>query len=544
MNPKSWEPTTGLKGFQEHWMKDLTAGFLVSGIALPLSLGIAAASGFPPVMGVLTAVIGGILVSFFKKSELTIKGPAAGLIVVVAGAVEELGKGDAVLGWHLALGAIVIAGVIQVLMGVFKLPNYADFFPLSAVHGILAAIGLIVIAKQIPLAVGIAPTLLKGKSPLALLEGIPHYLMHMEYHIAIIGLVGLMIMFGWKYLSIGFLKKVPPALVVLIISVVLGRFFHLTEPTYANFKPLISPGDFRFVWSVDFGGAKGELVPVFVKYVAMFALIGSLESLLTVKAIDLIDPFQRKSNLNREVAAIGAGNILAGVIGGLPMISEIVRSSANVNNGARTRWANFFHGVCLLLFVILLSPVIKMIPMAALASMLIYVGFKLASPSEVKNIYHIGKEQLAIFLITIIVALSTDLLVGIASGIVAKIIIQLIYGVKLSHIFAPKIEVTINGDHHFVTVPRSAVFTNYLALKNKLADIPAGKRVQVDFSDAPYVDRTVMENLHRLKNDYEFQGGSMELIGLGQHKALSSHPFAARKNPKVIVTQYQPGADR
>ena len=157
-----------------------------------------------PIMGVLTAVIGGILVSFFTNSELTIKGPAAGLIVVVAGAVEELGKGDAVSGWHLALGAMVMAGVIQVLMGVFKLPNYADFFPLSAVHGMLAAIGLIVIAKQIPLAVGIAPTLLKGKSPLALLEGIPHYLMHMEYHIAIIGLVGLMIMFGWKYLSIGF----------------------------------------------------------------------------------------------------------------------------------------------------------------------------------------------------------------------------------------------------------------------------------------------------------------------------------------------------
>jgi len=532
MKSASWKPATGFAGFKENWKDDLLSGFLVSLIALPLSLGIAGASNFPPIMGVLTAIIGGIVVAFFTNSELTIKGPAAGLIVIVAGAVDELGKGDMTLGWHLALGAIVVAGIIQVLMGLFKLPRFADFFPLSAVHGMLAAIGIIIMSKQLHLAVGIAPSELKGKEPLELIEMVPHSLMHMEYHIAIIGLVSLMIMFGWKYLSFSFFKKIPPALVVLIVAVLLGRFFHLFEQSYRDLKPLVNPGDFTLAYNVDFGGMKGDLLPVFIKYVAMFALVGSLESLLTVKAIDLLDPYKRKADLSRDVVSVGAANIVAGVLGGLPMISEVARSSANINNGGKTRWANLFHGVSLLIFVVLLSPLIKMVPVAALAAMLIFVGFRLASPTEFKHVYHIGKEQLVIFLVTIVATLSTDLLIGIAAGILTKVVIQLFYGVKLSHIFSPKIEVKVDNDMHFVYVPRSAVFTNYLNLKSKLESLPKGKKVQVDFSDAPYVDHTVMENVTRFKNDYEQSGGRMELLGFEHHVMLSDHPLAARKNQK------------
>ena len=532
MKSATWKPATGFAGLKENWKDDLLSGFLVSLIALPLSLGIAGASNFPPIMGVLTAIIGGIVVSFFTNSELTIKGPAAGLIVIVAGAVDELGKGDPILGWHLALGAIVVAGIIQVLMGLFKLPKFADFFPLSAVHGMLAAIGIIIMSKQLHLAVGIAPSELKGKEPLELLEMVPHSLMHMEYHIAIIGLVSLMIMFGWKYLSFSFFKKVPPALVVLIVAVLLGQFFHLFEPAYRDFKPLINPGDFSLAYNVSFGGMSGDLLPVFIKFVAMFALVGSLESLLTVKAIDLLDPFKRKADLSRDVVAVGAGNIVAGILGGLPMISEVARSSANINNGGKTRWANLFHGICLLIFVVALSPLIKMVPVAALAAMLIFVGFRLASPTEFKHVYHIGKEQLIIFLVTIIATLSTDLLIGIASGIVTKIIVQLFYGVKISHIFSPKIEVKVENDRHYVYVPRAAVFTNYLSLKGKLEALPKGKNVQLDFSDSPYVDHTVMENVTRFKNDYEQSGGHLELLGFEHHKTLSDHPLAARKNQK------------
>ena len=525
----------GFKGLTENWKDDLLSGFLVSLIALPLSLGIAGASNFPPIMGVLTAIIGGLVVSFFTNSELTIKGPAAGLIVIVAGAVDELGRGDAITGWHLALGAIVVAGVIQVLMGFFKLPKFADFIPLSAVHGMLAAIGIIIMSKQIHLAVGISPSELKGKEPLELLEMVPHSLFHMEYHIAIIGLVGLMIMFGWKYLSFSFFKKIPPALVVLVVAIILGQFFHLFEPAYRDFKPLINPGEFTLSYNADFSGMSGTLLPVFIKYVAMFAIVGSLESLLTVKAIDLLDPFKRKSDLSRDVTAVGAGNIVAGLLGGLPMISEVARSSANINNGGKTRWSNLFHGIFLLIFVVALSPVIKMVPVAALAAMLIFVGFRLASPAEFKHVYHIGKEQLLIFLVTIVATISTDLLIGIGAGILTKFIVQLIYGVKLSHIFSPKIQVHTENETHYVIVPRAAVFTNYLSLKFQLEKLPKGKNIQVDFSDSPYVDHTVMENVTRFKNDYESTGGHMELLGFENHQSLSDHPLAARKNQRVTV---------
>jgi len=529
------KPAMGNKGFTENWKSDLLSGFLVSLIALPLSLGIAGASNFPPMMGVITAITGGMLASFFTNSELTIKGPAAGLIVIAAGAVDELGKGNKIAGWHLALGAIVVAGIIQILIGALKWPRFADFFPLSAIHGMLAAIGIIIMSKQFHLAIGIAPSELKGKGLLELIEMIPHSLMNMEYHIAIIGLVGLMIMFGWKYLSFSVFKKMPPALVVILVATLLGQFFQLSDITYNDFKPLIDPGSFSLAYQADFSAIKGDLFPVFLKYVAMFALIGSLESMLTVKAIDLLDPFRRKADLSRDVVAVGIGNIAAGMIGGLPMISEVARSSANISNGGKTRWANLFHGIFLLIFVVLLTPVIKMVPVAAFAAMLIFVGFRLASPAEFAHIYYIGKEQLIIFLVTIIATLSTDILIGIACGIVAKISIQLFYGVRISHIFHPNVTVKTGNGIFSVHVPRAAVFTNYLSLKEKLESIPKGKVVHVDFSETPYVDHTVMENITRFKNDYEQSGGHMKLIGLEHHLALSDHPLAARKNQRVTV---------
>lgn len=529
------KPATGFEGLKENWKDDILSGFLVSLIALPLSLGIAEASNFPPMMGVLTAIVGGIVVSFFTDSELTIKGPAAGLIVIAAGAVDELGRGDAVLGWHLALGSIVVAGILQIATGALKLPKFTDFVPLSAVHGMLVAIGIIIMSKQIHLAVGVAPSELKGKGPLELIEMVPHSLLNMEYHIAIIGLVGLMIMFGWQYLSFLFLKKIPPALVVLVISIVLGQLFHLFEPTYGDIKPLINPGEFTLSYNASFAGITGDLIPVFIKYVLMFLLVGSLESLLTVKAIDLLDPYKRKADMSRDIVAVGVGNVVAGLLGGLPMISEVVRSAANINNGGKTRWVNLFHGVFLLVFVTALIPLIRMVPVAAMATMLIFAGFRLASPEEFKHIYHIGKEQLIIFLVTIVVTLVTDLLIGIGMGILTKLAIQLSYGVKLSDIFTPKIEIDVNNDIYFVRVTRAAVFSNYLALKGKLETLPQGKNVKVDFSEAPYVDHTVMENITRFKNDYEQAGGKMELVGFESYQTLSDHPLAARKNQRLTV---------
>jgi len=530
-------PKTGWAGFKENWSKDLLSGFLVSLIALPLSLGIAGASNFPPIMGVMTAIVGGIIVAFFAGSELTIKGPAAGLIVIVAGAVEELGKGDNDLGWKLALGVVVVAGAIQVLFGVLKVAKLADFFPLSAVHGMLAAIGIIIMSKQIHLAVGISPAELKGKEPLELITMVPHSLFHMEYHVAIIGLVSLIILFGWKYIKIKALKSVPPALLVLIVGVLMGLYFHLNDPNYANLKPLVNPGDFKLAFNASFAGLSSDLLPIFLKYVLMFTLVGSLESLLTGKAIDLLDPYQRKANLSKDLTAVGIGNIFAGFLGGLPMISEVARSSANIGNGGRTRWANFFQGISLLVFVVLLTPLIKMVPVASLSAMLIFVGFRLAAPKEFVHAYHIGFEQLSIFVVTVIATICTDLLIGIGAGILLKLIIQLASGVPFKYIFRQPIAMSISEEEYLLEVSGAATFSNLLNIKKHLDKVPSGANVRIDLEKSRYVDHTVLENLHNYKREHELNGGNFKVTGIERHKPLSEHPLAARKNKNDDLIQ-------
>lgn len=522
-------PADGLAGLKENFKTDAISGFIVFLLALPLSLGIAKASEFPPVMGLLTAIIGGVLVSFIMGSRLTIKGPAAGLIVIVAGSVAEFGQGDNVLGWKLALGAMVVAGIVQILFGVFKLGKLADFFPLSAIHGMLAAIGIIIIAKQIPVLLNDDPILGKGKGPIELLANIPNFIMNLDPKASIIGIVSLAIMMGWPYIKNKSIKMIPAPLVVLLFAIPCELFMHFkeTEPAYA----LVKIGNFVDSLGMNASFAGLSQTGVFIKYVIMFALVGTLESLLTVKAIDLLDPFKRKSDMNKDLIAVGIGNTFAAFLGGLPMISEVARSSSNVNNGAKTRWANFFHGVFILAFVLLAAPVLEMIPNAALAAMLITVGIKLAHPKEFIHTFQIGKEQLAIFLVTIFFTLFEDLLVGIAAGIVLKMIIHLFNGTPLNSMFKAPTLVSFEGNNYLVEIDKAAVFTNYLGVKSKLDAIPPGFNVTIDLKKTKLVDHSVMENLEHFKHDYESHDNStVSVIGLEDHKPLSNHPLSSRKN--------------
>jgi len=518
-------PADGLAGLKAHGVTDAISGFIVFLLALPLSLGIAKASEFPPITGLLTAIIGGLVVSFLAGSRLTIKGPAAGLIVIVAGAVTDFGGGET--GWKMALGAIVVAGVIQILFGVFKLGKLADVFPLSAIHGMLAAIGIIIIAKQIPVLLDIDPALTKGKEPLELLAEIPFFLSHIDPKATVIGVISLWVMTSWHNNTVPFLKKIPAPLVVLLIAVPaqLIMDFQHTEPTYA----LVHIGNLLEVVKVNVSFDGFSQPGLFIKYVVMFALVGTLESLLTVKAIDMMDPYKRKSDTNKDLIAVGIGNTLAGILGGMPMISEVARSSNNVANGAKTRWANFFHGFFILVFVLFAARYIEMIPNTALAAMLITVGIKLAHPREFAHIFKIGKEQLAIFLVTIIITLYEDLLVGIAAGMALKIIIHVANGLPIRSLFKSPVSVSFEDDNYLVEIEKSAVFTNWLGIKGKLDAIPQGMHLTIDLSNTKLVDHSVMENLHHFEHDYVAAGGTVKIIGIDDHKALSKHDLAARK---------------
>ncbi|MEZ5043145.1 MAG: SulP family inorganic anion transporter [Saprospiraceae bacterium] len=518
-------PKDGLEGLKQHFSSDLSSGFVIFLLALPLSLGIAKASEFPPIMGLVTAIIGGIVVTFFTGSKLTIKGPAAGLIVIIAGAVTEFGGGEA--GWRMTLGVLVVAGLLQILFGVLKLGKLVDFFPLSAVHGMLAAIGLIIIAKQIPVLLNVNPDLVSGKGPFALFAAIPTFIQNLDPKVAIIGLVSLVIMMGWPLVKNPNLRKIPAPLLVLLFAIPTGVMMNLAgnAPAYT----LVKVGNLadQIAYNVSFEG--WSHIGIFIKYVVMVALVGSLESLLTVKAIDMIDFYKRKSDTNKDLIAIGIGNTLAALVGGIPMISEVARSSANVHNGGVTRWSNFFHGAFLLVFALLAYPLLEQIPNAALAAMLIAVGIKLTHPKEFIHTFKIGPEQLAIFTTTIFFTLFEDLLVGIGAGILLKIVIHVIRGVPFKSLFKASVVIKKEGNTHIVELGNSAVFSNYLGLKKQLESIPHGQEVKIEMSRTFLVDHSVMESLHHFEKDYQSAGGMVHLVGLEALAPLSSHPLAARK---------------
>ncbi|MBL7859285.1 MAG: SulP family inorganic anion transporter [Cyclobacteriaceae bacterium] len=522
-------PLDGLEGLKQNWRTDAMSGFLVFLLALPLSLGIAKASEFPPAMGVLTAMIGGLFVSLFAGSKLTIKGPAAGLITICAGAVTELGGGTE--GWKLALGVIIVASLIQMLFGFLKFGSLSDFFPPSAVHGMLAAIGLIIFSKQIHILLGIDPATLKGLEPLELYERIPDSIIHEDLRVTLVGIVSLLIIFGMPLLKGKVFKKIPAPMVVLLITIPMALImdFKHTEPAF----DLVRIGDF---WGTVGFNADFSAIGTFVfwKYVIMFLFVNSLESLLTVKAIDSLDPWKRISNPNKDLVAVGAGNALSGLLGGLPMISEVARSSANITFGGRTRWANFFHGFFLLVAMLLFIPVIEMIPNTALAALLIAVGYRLASPHEFFKTYKIGSDQLAVFVTTIIVTVSTDLLIGVAAGIIMKFLFHIINGAPLRSLFKPNFELIHDNENYIIRVKDAAIFSNLIGYKKMMRSLKPGKKVTFNFADAKIVDHSFLESLHHFEEEYNHTGGDVAVQGFDNFKASSNHPLATRK--------YDPGS--
>ncbi|WP_448518637.1 SulP family inorganic anion transporter [Rhodoflexus sp.] len=528
-------PADGWAGLSKYYRTDAVAGFLVFLIALPLSLGIALASGFPPLAGVLTAIVGGLIVGLFAGSHLTIKGPAAGLIAIAIGAVETFGQGDMLAGYRFTLAIIVVAGVLQVLFGVLKAGALGEFFPASAVHGMLAAIGIIIISKQVHVLLGVKPA---AKEPLALLEEIPRSLLELNPEIAFIGLMSLLLLVLLPQIKNQFVRKIPAPLVVILFAIPAGYFFDLDREhdyvfsgrSYHIGRDFLVNLPENLLSGITFPDFSQILTATALQYVIMFALVGSLESLLTVEAIDHLDPYKRKSDANKDLFAVGVGNVICGMIGGLPMIAEVVRSSANVNNGAKTRWANWFHGLFLLLFVALLPGLIHRIPLAALAAMLVYTGYKLAAPQHFYHAWKIGKEQLLIFVVTIIVTLATDLLLGVLAGIVVKMLVLLGQGAKLRSFFRASL-ITSATDGQVVTVrfQDAALFSNYLIFRKLLAKIPAGKKLVLNFLEASIIDHTFMERIQNFAHEYERNGGSVTINGLEHHRPFSEHPLAGRK---------------
>jgi MFS superfamily sulfate permease-like transporter len=530
-------PADGLKGLKENFRNEITSGLLVSLIALPLCLGIAMASGFPAFGGLITAIVGGLIVAPLCGSQLSIKGPAAGLIAIAIASVETLGQGDDFAGYRYTLAVLAIAAGLQIVFAFLKLGRFGDFFPASVVHGMLAAIGIIIFSKQIHPLLGVKPL---SQHPIDLILEIPHSLVAMNPRVALVGVTSVLIVVLAPMLLGRLSRYFPGPLLAVLAGICFCLSFDFAHPHKYTWYSVEYALDEKFLVNLPSNFVAGLTFPDFskvlssssIQFILMFALIGSIESLLTVKAVDSVEPFKRRSNLNKDLMAVGAGNLILSLIGGLPMISEVVRSYANVSYGAKTRWSNFMHGAWLLLFALALADIIHLVPVAALAGVLCVTGYRLAAPINFKHCREIGKEQLLVFLSTIVGTLLTDLLVGVFLGVAVQYACCIFMGAPVSSLFTPVQHPHSQGDKATVIrLPATCFFGNVISFKRVVDTIQDGD-VELHFSNTLHVDHTFMHEVCSLERSVSQRGGKLSLIGLDRLVPVSEHKAASRAVPK------------
>jgi len=516
-----------------NWRKEISAGFILFLIALPLSVGIAIASGAPPSAGIIAAVIGGILGSIFSGGHVMINGPAAGLSVILLAAIQDLGQGNGLLGFRFALAATVVAGGLQVLFGFLGVGSLGLAFPSAAIHGLLAAIGAIIMAKQFHVLMGVTPS---GKTIVSLIGEVPHSIMNMNPAIALIGLGSLALLVGLTLTRLRTLKAIPAPLAAVAFGVGAGFLFdlhHSHKVMLLNHAFDLSPS---FLLTVPQTLANFIILPDFsqvlsagsIQAIITIALVASIESTLSAHAVDTLDPRRRKTNFNSDLVGKGFCNMICGAIGGLPIITEIVRSSANVANGATTRWSNFFHGAFILFFVALFPLVLHDIPLAALAAILLVVGFRLAHPRTFRHMWHMGWDQFVVFAITFTVCLMTDILVGVLVGFALELMLNAVRTQRLQELFRLRANVKDDGDSALISVKGPAVFSNFLALKRKIDAYVGSMNVKVDLRSARLVDHTVMEHLKRYLDESADKVYDFDIVFSRIHRPVAAHPLAGR----------------
>lgn len=483
---------------------DLPAGLVVFFVALPLCLGIALASGAPLFSGVIAGIVGGIVIGSLSNSSLGVAGPAAGLTVIVLAAIESLGS------FEVFLAAVVLAGVIQVLLGFLRAGVIGYYFPSAVIKGMLTAIGIIIMLKQIPHAFGYDADF-EGDIAFSQPDGENTFteLVRMLDSISpgaiIVSIIGLFILFLWEvHMTRRYrvCRVLQGPLVVVLASILYQLITSIYFPeisisgTHLVTVP-VADGPIEFLGQFTFPDF--SMITRSDIWVTAFtlAIVASLESLLSVEATDKLDPLRRVTNTNRELMAQGTGNIVSGLIGGLPLTQVILRSSANIQSGAKTKLSTIFHGILLLACVATIPQILNMIPLAALAAILLVIGYKLAKPSVIREVYRQGWSQFLPFIATVVGVVSTDLLKGIGLGLAVAIIILLRNSYKNSHFLHRE---SHNGDRHIkLTLAEEVYFLNKGAILNELNQIPNGSIVTIDMGRSRNVDYDVLEVIENFK---------------------------------------------
>ncbi len=531
---------TNRKEFISTLPKNIFAGFVVSLIALPLGLGLALASEAPPISGIIAAIVGGTIVALIGGSKVTITGPGNGLVVVLLGAITTLANGDLQQGFLLTLAAIICAGILMILIGLLRFGHLSDFFPSSAIQGMLAAIGIGIFAKQFH--VMLAHHTVAGDT-LSLITQIPFSVFslfssdyqHLTFA-ALIGVGSLLIMVFYGKIRNKYLQLIPAPMWIVVLTVGLSYYYEFfTTKTYPIAPELLVKVPEKIFSGLPTPDFSMLLDPKFIGVVLTITLISSIESLLSIKAVDKLDPEKRRSNVNRDLFALGLASVVSGFLGGLNVVTVIARSSVNVNNGGTNRSANFFHALFLVLFLVLFQGQLNRIPLTALAAILVFTGYKLAAPANLIKVSKIGTEQLVIFGATVIATITTNLITGILVGIITAILVHIVLNKSIAfftrNLFKPNVLMykEISTGTYLVSVKNFSSFLNFNKLRHNLDTIPENSDAIIDFQLCDFVDFTVQENLHNYQESFQRKKGSFEITGLDIHGTASSHPMAVRK---------------
>ena len=557
----SEKPQNGIKGLK-YWRYDLLAGLQVALVSLPLSLGIAIASGAPPVTGVISAIIAGLIFPFLGGAYVTISGPAAGLAPALLAGMVMLGGGDLAVGYPLLLVAICITGLAQIVLALFKAGRFALFLPVTVVEAMLAAIGIMIIVKQIPALLGdfVPP----AKSMLVTISNLPDSFFRFDPAITVIGGICLFLMFYLNRTRHAWLRRIPAPLSVAGIGIGLGTLLQL-DPKYLIAMPhnIIEGGitwpAFGAVWN------NPDLWWSILLVVITLTLIDGIESLATIAAVDKIDPFQRKSDPNVTLRAMGVSNTLSSIFGGLTIIPGGVKSRVNIDAGGRTLWANFYNAMFLIAFLFLAKDLISLIPLAAIGAILVYVGWRLCEIQVFRKTYRIGRDQITIFVTTVAAILATDLLFGILIGIAAEITLlvylltpslravltgrltltqswQLLWDNFAALFRNPIIKVKENshGEHaqrqHYRISVSSIVCFNLMPLDKLLQTLPPEAGITLTITESGrIIDHTAMEYLHQFEEACLHMGRPFEVLGLENFYQFTPHPLAARMHDAKLV---------
>jgi MFS superfamily sulfate permease-like transporter len=539
------KPENGIKGLK-HWKQDLLAGLIVSLVSVPLSLGIAVASGAPPIAGLISSIVAGLVIPFLGGAYVTINGPAAGLAPIIFASIINLGHNNLEIGYRAVLAAIFFAGLLQIALSHMKAARFSAMFPASAIEGMLASIGLMIIAKQLPNFIGHK---FQNHEFFGIVAELPKQLLQIQPGVVAVSTLCLAALFIYPRFQIGRLKYVPAQLLVVPLGILLGFLFHL-DAQYLIHVPA-NPIQHGLVFP-DFGYlfTSANMLWSTIACVVSLALVDGFESLATIMAVDRMDPFHRKADPDRTLFAVGFSKICSSLVGGLTIIPGGIKSTVCLMSGGRTLWANFYNALFLMLFLFLGSHVINLIPLGALAAVLIHIGFKLCQPKKWQYIASIGTEQLLIYASTIVVTLCSDLLLGLLFGMLLKLVLlwsisvqncvreqhaplsaRLLWQTLLELFSNPVSSQQTRHGVHDIRFDKPVVSFNSIHLARALSTIPGNaKTVRLYFAHSvKLIDHTSVTSLLDFEETFKREKrGNLELIGLDRMRMQSSNEASLR----------------